>query len=471
MSPAPASDLGRVGQLVGGKFRLDAVIGRGAMGSVWAATHVTLGYQAAIKLIAREFVRSPEALRRFDAEAKAAARLQSRHVIRVFDSGVLDDGTPYIAMERLTGENLDERLQRIGPMPLAEVVAILAQCCKALTRAHAAAIVHRDIKPENIYLARMPDEEGEVAKVLDFGVAKITMDAEGRTASTGTGTLLGTPIFMSPEQVREAKDVDHRADLYSLGLVAFTSLTGKRAIDGDTFGEVLLQICTHPLPSLCALAPSLPPAMEAWFQRACARERGERHQSAQEFIDTLRVAAAARDLPRPVEATPGPVTPPTLLSRSSPLSDSPAANLPKLAQTASNVSVTAATLSGQPAGVPRVPQGAVLAGVLSAGALAIAGVMWLLFSPHTASESVQSSGDAAVSRPASATALASTVPAPTKSGAGQEVDASGGPSIPFPVTSAPAHPAPRLPTPAVTRAPSGGVRTPSPSPTANPLGY
>src|ERR1700730_4185506 len=175
MNPAPASDLGRVGLVVGGKFRLDALIGRGAMGSVWSATHVNLGHRLAIKLVARESVQSPEALRRFDAEAKAAARLQSRHVVQVFDNGTLDDGTPYIAMELLTGENLDERIRRGGPVPLQEAVGILAQTCRALARAHASGIVHRDIKPDNIFLARGLDEDGDVVKILDFGVAKITM--------------------------------------------------------------------------------------------------------------------------------------------------------------------------------------------------------------------------------------------------------------------------------------------------------
>src|ERR1700735_2881516 len=171
MESTPASELGRVGQIVAGKFRLDAVIGRGGMGSVWAATNVGLGHRLALKLIAREYVRSPEALRRFEAEAKAAARLQSRHVVQVFDNGTLDDGTPFIAMELLSGENVSDRVEHRGPLPLPEVVEVIAQCCKALGRAHAAGIVHRDIKPDNIFLAREPDEDADVVKILDFGVA------------------------------------------------------------------------------------------------------------------------------------------------------------------------------------------------------------------------------------------------------------------------------------------------------------
>jgi eukaryotic-like serine/threonine-protein kinase len=289
MERDPTSDLARAGVVVANRYRLDAVIGRGGMGSVWSATHLGLGHRIAIKLISREFIRSADALRRFDAEAKAAARLQSRHVVQVYDNGTLDDGTPYIAMELLSGESLQHRIEERGRIALPEAVQILGQCCKALGRAHALGIVHRDIKPDNIFLARTPDEDGDVAKILDFGVAKVALD--GNQGQTGTGMLLGTPLYMSPEQARGLKTLDTRADLYSLGLAAYTMLTGQLAINGESFGEVLLKICVEPLPRLCAAAPWLPPAMDGWFQRVCAREPVDRCQSAQEFIDLLRTAA------------------------------------------------------------------------------------------------------------------------------------------------------------------------------------
>ncbi|HEY4013237.1 MAG TPA: serine/threonine-protein kinase [Polyangiaceae bacterium] len=366
MSSAPASDLGRAGQVVGGKFRLESVIGRGAMGSVWTATHVSLGHRVAIKLVAREFVKSPEALRRFDAEAKAAARLQSRHVVQVFDNGTLDDGTPYIAMELLSGENLEQRIQRGGPIALAETVDILAQCARALARAHAAGIVHRDIKPENVFLAHEPDGDADVVKILDFGVAKVTMAIEGWTSKTGTGAMLGTPIYMSPEQVRASRDVDHRTDLYSLGLVAYTMLTGRLVVEAETFGDVLLKICTQPLPSLREAAPALPPAVDAWFQRACAKDSAQRHQSAQEFVDTLRAAAGAA----PPEVRPS--TQPSLPTLQSAGGSSMGA---AFAQTAANVSVTSA---GVPDGVPRMRPGVVVAVVVSAAMVLLGGGAILL---------------------------------------------------------------------------------------------
>jgi serine/threonine-protein kinase len=293
MSSGPVSSHIVPGAMVAGKYRVDALIGEGGMGSVWSATHLGLGQSVAIKFVSREFVRSAEAVRRFDAEAKAAAQLRSRHVVQVFDTGTLEDGTPYIAMELLHGETLQTRVHRAGPIPLSEAVNILSQCCKALGRAHGAGIIHRDIKPDNIFLAQSQDDDTYLVKILDFGVAKMGTNPndQGAQGATRTGAVLGTPLYMSPEQARGLKTIDHRTDLYSLGLVAYTMFTGNLAFSSESFGDLLLQICTAPLPSLCAAAQWLPPTMEAWFQRACARDPQDRYASAQEFADALRTAA------------------------------------------------------------------------------------------------------------------------------------------------------------------------------------
>jgi serine/threonine-protein kinase len=285
------SKLAFPGALLVGKFRLEGIIGYGGMGSVWRATHLGLGQEIAIKLVSAEFVKSADALRRFDTEAKAAAKIKSRHVPQVYDNGVLDDGTPYLAMELLSGDTLFKRVHVGGPIPLPEAVGILDQCCRALGRAHALGIVHRDIKPDNIYLANSADDDGYVVKVLDFGIAKVQTLAENEHLSTRTGQLLGTPMYMSPEQARGLRTVDHRTDLYSLGLVAHVMLTGNLAFSSESLGDLLVQICTQPLPSLRAQNPNLPPAMEDWFQKACARDPDQRYQSAQAFMDGLRIAA------------------------------------------------------------------------------------------------------------------------------------------------------------------------------------
>ncbi len=399
MNSTPPSELGRAGQLVAGKFRLDAMIGRGGMGSVWSATHVGLGHRLAIKLIAREFVRSSEALRRFDAEAKAAARLQSRHVVQVFDNGTLDDGTPYIAMELLAGENVSDRITRAGPLSLSEAVEVMGQCCKALGRAHAAGIVHRDIKPDNIFLAREPDEDADVVKILDFGVAKMAIGFEGGSQVTVTGALLGTPLFMSPEQIRGSRGIDHRTDLYSLGLVFYTMVTGQLAISGETFGDILIKICTEPLPSLTAAAPSLPYGMEAWFRRVCAREPDGRCQSAQELIETLRVAAGA-----PVRASGSPpyAVAPTIHSLSSAGDLGPplrpqAAELPVLPNPATPAfGQSAAAVSVTAAGVPRRPIGAWVAGGTLAALFLLGGVVLFTLAPRASHDRDSTASDLSI---------------------------------------------------------------------------
>jgi serine/threonine protein kinase len=462
MNSVPPSDLGRSGLVVGGKFRLDAMIGRGGMGSVWSATHVTLGHRVAVKLVAREFVRSAEALRRFDAEAKAAARLASRHVVQVFDNGTLDDGTPYIAMEMLSGENLEQRISRQGSMPLNEVVEILSQCCKGLARAHAAGIVHRDIKPDNIFLARSPDEDREVVKILDFGVAKITQTEEGSTSQTGTGAVLGTPLYMSPEQARGSRDVDHRTDLWSLAMVTYFALTGLLAIGGETFGDVLLKICVEPLPSLRAGAPLLPLSVDRWFQQACAREPAERFQSAQEFIDSLRAAAG--------DAAPPPrVTPPQVIMQQPTMrSAAPAASTPQFSQSNASVAITAAGLPPKHRGVAIAGAGIVL--LLGLGAAALVA---LAPGHHESAGGGEPSGRDSAGHPAASTSppppVASPLPLP-EAGAPAASAATAAPSsTPHPLVTATARPPPVFTAPVV--APASPSAPPPPAKPRINLGY
>jgi len=298
------------GTVIAGKYRLDGMIGRGGMGSVWSTMHLGLGQRVAVKLIAKRYAGSREARQRFDIEAKAVAQLRSRYVVQIFDNGETEDGTPYIVMELLDGESLDHRIERRGPVPLDQTVRIISQVGKALNKAHGLGIVHRDLKPENVFLARSDDDDaGEIAKVLDFGIAKIKTTDSGGSA-TRTGTVLGTPLFMSPEQARGLKSVDHRTDIYSLGMVAFTMLTGRNAFSGESFGDILVAICTQPLPSLRTYAPMLPMSVDAWMQRACAKEPGDRFSGVEPMIDAL-YAAAGMARPRSPNAATGPVNQPS----------------------------------------------------------------------------------------------------------------------------------------------------------------
>jgi serine/threonine-protein kinase len=382
---------------------------------VWAASHTGLGQSVAIKFISREFVTSVEALRRFDAEAKAAAQLRSRHVVQVFDNGALEDGTPYIAMELLKGESVYGRVHRAGPVPLNEALEILAQCCKALSKAHGAGIIHRDIKPDNIFLSSS-DEDAVTVKVLDFGIAKFAGGPNDH-GSTRTGAVLGTPLYMSPEQARGLKTIDHRTDLYSLGLVAYTMLTGNLAFSSESFGDLLLQICTAPLPSLCANAPWLPASMDAWFQRACAREPQDRFASAQEFSEALKAAGGGAP-----QAAPN-------MSASSPGVGSVAAANPAHAVSVGTSSGMSRSGGTSETTAPK-GKGALWAGValLAVGAIAVAAVVGFGKKDH--GPATPGTGAAAVTPPDTAKPL---VPPPPE---GRRPDSTG------PVVPSAIHPLP-----------------------------
>jgi serine/threonine-protein kinase len=307
----------RPGFVIAGRYRLEQEIGRGSMGTVYRAVHVTLGQRVAIKLISGEHLQSTEARKRFSVEAKAAAKLRSRHVVQVYDDGETPEGNPYIVLEYLEGETLEQRLEREHDVPLADAVRIVAHVSRALARAHAQGIVHRDLKPANIFLVKSEDDEvGWIAKVLDFGIAKL--DSQGEIGTTQAGTVLGTPLFMSPEQVRGASSVDHRADLYSLGMCLFHMLTGDYAYYSANYSDILIGICTLPLPSLREKAPWVPDTVEHWFQRACAKEPLERFQSADEMSEALQAASGGIAPSRHQSSAEGRIAPETLVGYAAP---------------------------------------------------------------------------------------------------------------------------------------------------------
>ena len=277
--------------LVAGKYELLRLIGRGGMGSVWEGRHSSLGTHVAIKFIEKEYADNEEARKRFDNEARAAAALQSKHAIQIHDHGVTEDGKPYIVMEMLVGEALDKRLDRQRVLSLQETVHMLQQVCRGLQKAHEHGIIHRDIKPENIFLVRGPDDDEDVAKVLDFGIAKIRNTDQSVSSSTRTGAVLGTPFYMSPEQARGMRDIDHRTDLWSLGVIAFKCTTGRLPFEGESLGDLLVKICTVPIPMPSQYNPQLPPSFDAWFTRALDRDPNRRFGSAQEFSEALAYAA------------------------------------------------------------------------------------------------------------------------------------------------------------------------------------
>jgi serine/threonine protein kinase len=276
-------------------------IGEGGMGSVWLASHLGLGIPCAIKFVEGEWRRQPEMVARFEREAKVEAQLRSPHVVHVLDHGVWN-GTPYIAMELLEGESLASRLDREGRLDVATTHRVIAHVARALTRAHAIGIVHRDLKPENIYL--VPGDEGEIAKVLDFGVAKWSSDWVVNSV-TKTGLLVGTPLYMSPEQARGTKEIDFRADLWSLAVITFQCLTGELPFLSEGLGDLLAKIMFEPIPVPSSIVPSLPMDFDDWWARASSREIQYRYQSAKELADSLASALAIESASTVMAAPPG----------------------------------------------------------------------------------------------------------------------------------------------------------------------
>jgi serine/threonine protein kinase len=266
------------------RFKLIRLLGQGGMGSVWLATHLGLDIPCAVKFIEGEFAQMAEAQARFEREAKAAASLRSPHVVQILDHGIFD-GTPYIAMELLDGEEFGKRLHRVGRMNPAEVVRIISEVGRALTKAHAIGIVHRDLKPENIYLVR--DDDREIAKVLDFGIAKATGAGGIDGSNTKTGAMLGTPYYMSPEQAQGVKAVDHRSDLWSLGVIVFQALTGRLPFESEALGDLLVRIIVAPVPMASQFVNDLPPTFEQWWAKASQRDPAMRFQTSKEFCETL----------------------------------------------------------------------------------------------------------------------------------------------------------------------------------------
>lgn len=282
----------QAGRILAGRFRLERQLGEGGFGTIWRAEQLVLGAPVAVKLIDMGIARQAGALERFLREAQAAATLRSPHVVQILDYGV-EGEQPFIAMELLEGENLAERLHRVGRLAPSEALRILTHVARAVSRAHECNIVHRDLKPENVFLVL--NEDDEVAKVLDFGVAKITSSIIiDESTQTRTGSLIGTPHYMSPEQVQGNKTVDYRTDIWALGVIAFEMFTGQRPFTGNALGDLVLQICVRDIVKPSQLAP-VPAGFDEWFARAAERDQEKRFQSARELAQSLRDVVGGTD--------------------------------------------------------------------------------------------------------------------------------------------------------------------------------
>jgi serine/threonine-protein kinase len=425
-----------VGFVVADRYKLEALLGQGGMGSVWRAQHLLLRSPVALKMINPSIANTREAVARFLREAQAAAALRSPHVVQILDYGVHQE-VPFIAMELMEGESLADRLHRLGKLSPADTARILTQVSRAISRAHEAGVIHRDLKPDNIFLVRNEDEE--VAKVLDFGIAKTTEGVAPRTAATVTGAMLGTPYYMSPEQADGGRGVDLRTDLWALAVIAFECITGNRPFDAGTIGELVLQICVRPI-QVPSTVTRVPPGFDAWFARGTDRRLDGRFQSARELAEELRRVCGVTQVPsvssveQDAIGTAATVTAVTARSND-------------FAATTGGRSSMGATIAGAPS---RTGRKLVIGSTLGGLALAIVGVaVWMSRSSVDPSPPTASAG------------------APTPSLAAEPTPAA--PDVPPPAAEPKATEAARAePTPAVEPQVPEAARATSPAPPAAP---
>jgi eukaryotic-like serine/threonine-protein kinase len=278
-----------LGSVVGERYRVEEQIGQGGMGVVYLGRHLELGKRVAIKRLDPRIASDPTSFERFRREAIAASRIESPHVVHVFDWGKAADGSPFLVMELLEGYDLRELFRREGRLLPEPAVAIVVQVLRALQRTHQAEIVHRDLKPENVYLCRYDTDEPYV-KLLDFGISKQTTRTAGDDPVTRTGMIMGTASYMSPEQARGDETLDVRSDLYSVGAILFEALTGRVPHRGRTYEATLVDICTRDADDVRLHAPLTPALLAEVVARALKRDVERRYQSAKEFLEALGAA-------------------------------------------------------------------------------------------------------------------------------------------------------------------------------------
>jgi len=311
------------GDVLADKYRVERVLGAGGMGVVVAATHLELQEKVAVKFLHPEAIESPEAAARFLREARVAVKIRSENVARVIDVGRLENGAPYMVMEYLEGEDLAAQLLR-GALPIDTAVDYVIQACSAMAEAHKVGVVHRDLKPANLYVVRRSDGS-PVIKVLDFGISKLSVPDLSDAGLTKTSTMMGSPYYMSPEQMRSARDVDVRTDVWALGVILFELLTAQNAFGGTTLPELIANIMTVGPRALRELRSDVPEGLARVVYRCLEKEPAQRFQNVADLAQALVPYALGRDAQITVERLSRVVgvIPPVAQANSSPPAASP----------------------------------------------------------------------------------------------------------------------------------------------------
>jgi serine/threonine-protein kinase len=355
-----------IGAVLGEVYEIVRRLGAGGMGTVYEARHLRLPKRVAIKVVKRELAQDRIIFERFWREAQIAASLGNRHLVQVSDFNFLADGTPYMVMELLEGEDLSRRLAREGRLSPVTLVALFDDVVAGLADAHAHGIVHRDIKPENIFAART--DQGERVKVLDFGASKI----RGGPKLTTDLTAIGTPWYMSPEQARALPDVDHRTDQYALATVMFEMLAGKPPFDGPNIITVMNQIVYEPPPRLRSLAPDAPEAMEAVLLKAMSKNPADRYPGVLEFWGHARAALGYPAKPR----QDSPLLPPPIA-----LPPPPAPSVPQVRHD-TTTEREALPVRPRPAALPSMVKTVLIAAATAGSVLGVGVAAWAYLRGH-----------------------------------------------------------------------------------------
>jgi serine/threonine-protein kinase len=449
------------GDVVAGKYEIVRVLGEGGMGIVFEARHIRLGQRFAIKMLQPAVVANAEFIGRFEREARAAAQLRGRHVARVVDVAETETGLPFMVMELLIGHDLSNELESRGPLPISEAADHVIAACKAMIEAHAAGIVHRDLKPSNLFLANEP--EGRVLKVLDFGISKVR--TEGQLTVTSTGIAMGTPLYMSPEQIRSTKNVDERTDIWSLGVILFELLTRTTPFEGTTGAQVGASIVADPTPSLRERRAEVTAELEQIVSRALEKDPAKRHASAGELAAALApfgtisnsdervVIALARHPVQEDAAVPGSATARTEIGPPVPVFPIPVAASSSAAVGSTNAAWATRASSTSKAGRLAVVAGVVVllvgAGVAvkltwsGAGRVTTAAPPSLGASPTTSIAATTTSASAVSSAAEVATNAPVTLPPPVTPPQGASNTTPSAKASPTQATSSPRPPAPR----------------------------
>jgi serine/threonine-protein kinase len=276
-----------IGQVVDNKYRITRLLGQGAMGAVFEGENVRIKRRVAIKVLHGVAAERKDLIDRFEREAQAAGRIGSEHIVEVLDLGELPGGARYLVMEYLEGESLGQRIEKMGRMLPAQALTILRQLLAGLASAHEAGIVHRDLKPDNVFLLKEKAGHKDFVKIVDFGISKFNPLNGEDAKMTQTGAVMGTPYYMSPEQAKGAKTIDHRSDLFSVGIILYELVTGRIPFDGETFNELMFKIALQDPPPPESIVPNLDPGVGRMIRKALARDPEQRFDSARAFIAAI----------------------------------------------------------------------------------------------------------------------------------------------------------------------------------------